>query len=228
MDCKTIRRVLHHLDDFDEKSLDINILKHLAECVECKRELDWLKMLQKDLRGLRLSEPNPEFQVSMARSVQFKLMLEQVNRPSISDRIHTAVNVFPNGRMFYGLAAVLVAVICGIFFYQSKQTSLEPQITQSGFQSYAALSTSLHQIDPSITRVLDYLSEPELNVCVQKLIRRSFNRNDMENIADDPVILTDLTVPLVMNDSTIDGDFQQLGRRELRRLSTMLNERYQR
>ena len=67
MDCKTIRRVLHHLDDFEEKSLDRNILKHLAECVECKRELDWLKMLQKDLRGLRLREPNPEFQVSMVR-----------------------------------------------------------------------------------------------------------------------------------------------------------------
>ena len=138
------------------------------------------------------------------------------------------MNVFPNGKMFYGLAAVLVAVICGIFFYQEKQTSLEPLITQSGLQPHTTLQTSLHQIDPNITRVLDYLSESELNVCVQKLIRRSFDRRDMENIADDPVILTDLTVPLVMNDSAIDSDFQHLGGRELRRLSTMLNERYQR
>ncbi len=223
MDCKKFSRLIGEVDGFDENLLTGQAKSHLSQCVTCKKEVEWLNAVQGDLKSFKLPDPGQKFFEDLTSRVHIKLMTGTVEKEKTRKSWFAGGwDWFGKPSFAYGLSAAAVAVVLLLWGVPTQQGlhhvySSAAAPTAGGSQpvvTYASAPIgSYDQAD------LSSLSEPELRAAMRALIKKSFDRNDVESLGEDPVSVAE-------RDTYLSNDLNQLDRQGLRTVSYLLNQRY--
>jgi hypothetical protein len=219
MDCKAVQQAILDFDDLDDHALDAEFRKHISSCRECGREWEWMVALRRDLKGLTLPKPGPEFWEAMPRRIQCKLMLGASREHVSISWVQTIAEWISLPRFAYGFTALAAAFIVAMWAVPFSNTSQPTLTSPPKYETASYTAAPTVSLDPTITRTLETMNDADLNKCMTKLIHQAFDRRELATIASDPVVLAD-------NDMTADDGIYRLGNHELQQVAYLLNQKY--
>jgi hypothetical protein len=226
MDCKKVQRAISELDDFDLQSLNSILRKHLSMCPSCSDTFKWVETVYRHLKSVPLSDPGEEFWEGLNRKVQIDLMVGGMESERRNWWTFGPPAWMKVPALACGIAAAAVALVI-VFWGVSPQQwpglkwGTTPQVELAARPEGPESCQILGDDETGSHTALDTLTKEELNTCVRTLISNGLETREIAEWAGDSIILAG-------TDMAVESNIRYLGRRELERLSYLLNQRYPR